>query len=114
MILSPTTIGDDAPGGTGTFQTRLSFGPNFTGGFWSSATPDPAGPRDCDRAGAGAESQRPVASASAEADRVMNPSEMETEGRTGTRVVTPARSRHPRRTATRPTSRPGRPEHHLH
>src|SRR5262245_13456494 len=52
MILSPTTTGDDAPGGTGTFHARFSVGPNLTGGFWSSATPDPAGPRNCGQSAA--------------------------------------------------------------
>src|ERR1700690_1384948 len=46
-IRSPTTMGEDAPGGTATFHNRFSFRPNFTGGFWSSATPEPPGPRNC-------------------------------------------------------------------
>src|SRR5262245_12341667 len=52
MILSPTTTGDDAPGGTGTFHARFSVGLNLTGGFWSSTTPDPAGPRNCGQSAA--------------------------------------------------------------
>src|SRR4051794_16377322 len=47
---SPTTIGDDSPGGAGTFHLTFLSGPNSTGGFWSSATPDPLGPRNCGQA----------------------------------------------------------------
>src|SRR6476660_8345365 len=47
---SPATIGDDSPGGAGTFHLRFLSGPNSTGGFWSSATPDPLGPRNCGQA----------------------------------------------------------------
>src|SRR5712671_3934060 len=46
MRLSPATIGDERPGGTDTFHLRFLSGPNSTGGFWSSATPDPFGPRN--------------------------------------------------------------------
>src|SRR3954462_3760487 len=42
---SPATIGDDSPGGAGTFHLTFFSGPNSTGGFWSAATPDPLGPR---------------------------------------------------------------------
>src|SRR5256885_1762798 len=44
------TIGDDSPGGAGTFHLTFWSGPNSTGGFWSSATPDPLGPRNCGQA----------------------------------------------------------------
>src|SRR4051794_3423266 len=44
--LSPATIGDENPPGTRTFHLTFLFGPNSTGGFWSSATADPPGPRN--------------------------------------------------------------------
>jgi hypothetical protein len=45
--MSPTTIGDESPLGTGFFHFTFLSGPTSTGGFWSSATPDPPGPRNC-------------------------------------------------------------------
>src|SRR5438045_9439649 len=44
--LAPATIGDESPAGAGTFQLTFCSGPNSTGGFWASATPDPFGPRN--------------------------------------------------------------------
>src|SRR6516164_9791404 len=49
--LSPAVIGEDRPAGAGTFHLRFLVGPNSTGGFWPSATPDPFGPRNCGHAG---------------------------------------------------------------
>src|SRR6516164_2081374 len=49
--LSPAVIGEDRPAGAGTFHLRFLSGPNSTGGFWPSATPDPPGPRNCGHAG---------------------------------------------------------------
>src|SRR6516165_2544499 len=49
--LSPATTGEDRPPGAGTFHLRFLVGPNSTGGFWPSATPDPPGPRNCGHAG---------------------------------------------------------------
>src|SRR5882724_6740732 len=46
MRLSPATIGDERPEGADTFHLRFLSGPNSTGGFWPSATPDPFGPRN--------------------------------------------------------------------
>src|SRR5687767_391151 len=43
--LSPAAIGDESPLGTTTFHFTFFSGPNSTGGFWFSATPDPLGPR---------------------------------------------------------------------
>src|SRR5262245_59461677 len=43
--LSPATIGEESPLGTGTFHFAFLSGPNSTGGFAWSATPDPLGPR---------------------------------------------------------------------
>src|SRR6516165_8666107 len=48
--LSPAVIGEDRPPGAGTFHLRFLVGPNSTGGFWLSATPDPPGPRNCGHA----------------------------------------------------------------
>src|SRR5580692_11446989 len=48
--LSPTTIGEENPLGTGTFHFTFLSGPNSTGGFCPSATPDPPGPRNCGQA----------------------------------------------------------------
>src|SRR6516164_826971 len=48
--LSPAVIGEDRPAGAGTFHLRFLSGPNSTGGFWPSATPDPPGPRNCGHA----------------------------------------------------------------
>src|SRR5262245_42034783 len=48
--LSPATIGDENPPGTRTFHFTFLSGPNSTGGFWSSATADPPGPRNCGQA----------------------------------------------------------------
>src|SRR5262245_3359680 len=45
--LSPATTGEESPLGAGTFHLTFLSGPNSTGGFWSSATPDPFGPRNC-------------------------------------------------------------------
>src|ERR1700722_14562780 len=45
-------MGDDAPGGTATFHAKFSFGPNLTGGFFFSATPEPLGPRNCGQSAA--------------------------------------------------------------
>jgi len=45
--LSPTTIGDESPPGTDIFHFTFLSGPTSTGGFWSSAIPDPLGPRNC-------------------------------------------------------------------
>src|SRR6476620_5743851 len=44
---SPTTIGDEGPPGTDLFHFTFLSGPTSTGGFWSSAIPDPPGPRNC-------------------------------------------------------------------
>src|SRR5262245_12777119 len=44
--LSPAMIGDERPLGTGTFHFTFFSGPNSTGGFASSAMPDPFGPRN--------------------------------------------------------------------
>src|SRR5262245_36970712 len=44
--LSPATVGEENPAGTGTFHLTFLSGPNATGGFWPSATPDPPGPRN--------------------------------------------------------------------
>src|SRR5204863_9240573 len=52
--LSPATIGDDQPPGALTFHLTFLSGPNSTGGFCSSATPDPPGPRNCGHGPAGA------------------------------------------------------------
>src|ERR1700676_2031092 len=49
--VSPAVIGEDRPRGAGTFHLRFLVGPNSTGGFWPSATPDPPGPRNCGHAG---------------------------------------------------------------
>src|SRR3979411_3327767 len=43
--LSPATIGEDDPAGTGTFHLTFLSGPNSTGGFWPCATPAPPRPR---------------------------------------------------------------------
>src|SRR5262245_3334256 len=48
--LSPATIGDESPLGAGTFHFTFFSGPNSTGGFCPSATPDPPGPRNCGQA----------------------------------------------------------------
>src|SRR5256712_12698375 len=44
--LSPATIGEERPLGAGTFHFTFLSGPNSTGGFWPSATPEPSGPRN--------------------------------------------------------------------
>src|SRR5882672_9878074 len=44
--LSPATTGEERPVGAGTFHFTFLSGPNSTGGFWPSATPDPFGPRN--------------------------------------------------------------------
>ena len=45
---SPQTTGDDAPGGTATFQRTLSSGPKSVGGLAAAAaTPEAFGPRNC-------------------------------------------------------------------
>src|SRR5687768_13804551 len=48
--LSPTTIGEERPLGALTFHFTFLSGPSSTGGFWSSATPEPPGPRNCGQA----------------------------------------------------------------
>src|SRR5262245_36326872 len=49
-MLSPAMIGDDKPLGILTFHFTFLLGPNRTGGFCPSATPDPPGPRNCGQA----------------------------------------------------------------
>src|SRR6476660_1148260 len=44
--LSPATMGEESPLGVDAFHFRFLSGPNSTGGFWPSATPDPSGPRN--------------------------------------------------------------------
>src|ERR1700730_17519641 len=44
---SPDKMGDECPGGRSVFQTTFFFGPNSTGRFLLSETPDPFGPRNC-------------------------------------------------------------------
>src|SRR5215203_3177781 len=85
-ILSPTTMGDDAPGGTATFHARFSFGPNFTGGFWSSATPLPAGPRNCGQSPALRGTVRARASERHRTNLVIRDSKGEETARTGSEV----------------------------
>src|SRR6266571_8211563 len=46
MRLSPATIGEERPLGADTFHLTFLSGPNSTGGFALSATPDPFGPRN--------------------------------------------------------------------
>jgi hypothetical protein len=53
MSLSPATIGEENPLGAGTFHFTFFSGPNATGGFWPSATPDPPGPRNWGQASGG-------------------------------------------------------------
>src|SRR5262245_30619672 len=52
--LSPATMGEDPPFGAVTFHFTFLSGPNSTGGFCPSATPDPPGPRNCGHGPAGA------------------------------------------------------------
>src|SRR5205085_2708780 len=47
---SPAMIGEENPGGTGTFQRTFRSGPNSTGGFSPSATAEPPDPRNCGHA----------------------------------------------------------------
>src|SRR5688500_14044202 len=93
---SPATIGDERPGGAGTFQRTFLSGPNSTGGFWSSATPDPLGPRNwgqaSGRSAATAAAAR-IRTASDENIRIMSTPSLVTgrlytsEGRTSARWV---------------------------
>src|SRR5262249_55230219 len=53
-------MGEDRPPGTDTFHFTFLSGPNSTGGFWSSATPEPPGPRNCGQGGASAPSPAAV------------------------------------------------------
>jgi hypothetical protein len=39
-------MGEESPLGAGTFHFTFNSGPNLTGGCWSSATPEPFGPRN--------------------------------------------------------------------
>src|SRR5947208_10798742 len=59
-------MGDDAPSGAATFHLTFLSGPNSTGGFWSSATPDPLGPRNCGQA-SGLSAASPTAATAARA-----------------------------------------------
>src|SRR5262249_45674981 len=43
-------IGDEMPDGTAIFHLTFLSGPNSTGGFWPSATPEALGPRKRDQA----------------------------------------------------------------
>src|SRR5262245_35250526 len=52
ISLSPATIGEETPAGAATFHFRFFSGPNSTGGFCPSATPEPLGPRNCGQTGA--------------------------------------------------------------
>src|SRR5262245_31424074 len=45
-ILSRATIGEENPEGVDAFQSKFFSGPKLTGGFCSSAIPDPFGPRN--------------------------------------------------------------------
>ena len=54
--LSPATIGDESPSGTGTFHLTFFSAPTSIGGFSSVAMPDPLGPRN---RGQGAELSAP-------------------------------------------------------
>src|SRR5262245_4969573 len=71
--LSPATTGEDSPGGAGTFHFTFLSGPISTGGFWSSATPEPLGPRNCGHA-AGWSAARAAAANTASAADAFTPS----------------------------------------
>src|SRR5688572_31156128 len=45
--LSPARMGDERPGGAGTFHLTFVSGPMLIGGLACSATPEPPGPRNC-------------------------------------------------------------------
>src|SRR5262245_58243773 len=62
--LSPATIGDESPLGTGTFHLTFLSGPSSTGDLCRSATPDPFGPRNCGQTSGGS-AQRATGASSA-------------------------------------------------
>src|SRR5262245_65685914 len=70
--LSPATTGEDSPLGAGTFHFTFLSGPNSTGGFWSSATPEPPGPRNWGHA-SGLSPPRPAATNTATATSAIDP-----------------------------------------
>src|SRR5262245_33502892 len=60
------------PPGTNTFHLTFLSGPNSMGGFWSSATPDPLGPRNCGQA-SGLSAPSPAAATTATATDAIDP-----------------------------------------
>src|SRR5438045_9717250 len=68
--LAPATIGDESPAGAGTFQLTFFSGPNSTGGFWASATPDPFGPRNRGHTSAGSAARPTAANRTTDANAV--------------------------------------------
>src|SRR5262249_25591347 len=70
--LPPATPGGASPAGAGTFHFTFLAGPNSTGGFSVSATPEPPGPRNWGHA-SGLSPPRPAATNAATATSAIDP-----------------------------------------